>query len=166
MRKLAAVEEARAIMREGMEWSMWRWLLERQRVREIADRATAALNRADNKVKRGWPEDLKIAYEELSEQRNSARNRRNGNGTDAITPDIRILAKRIKEADDKAERCRLEAENTFDEAERRFSTDLAREGARKALKTYELREAAIRKAEAAGEQVAASGKATERTAEK
>ncbi|HYL11830.1 MAG TPA: hypothetical protein VEV41_02280, partial [Terriglobales bacterium] len=60
-----------------------------------------------------------------------------------------LTAKRVKEADDKAEHCRLDAEDTFDEAERRFSADMAREGARKALKTYDLREAAIRKAEAA-----------------
>ena len=53
------------------------------------------------------------------------------------------------QADEEAERARLDAEDTFDEAERRMSTDLAREGAGKALRTYELREAAIRKSEAA-----------------
>ncbi len=44
MRKLPAVEEARAIMTEGTEWGVWRWLLEKKRVREIADKARAALD--------------------------------------------------------------------------------------------------------------------------
>ena len=55
----------------------------------------------------------------------------------------------MKEADDTAETKRLDAEDTFDEAERRLSTEGARQGARKALETYDLHEAAIRKAEAA-----------------
>ena len=44
---------------------------------------------------------------------------------------------------------RLDAEDTFTEGERRMSTDMAREGAGKALATYDLHEKAIRKAEAA-----------------
>jgi hypothetical protein len=59
------------------------------------------------------------------------------------------MVRGVKEADDVAETKRLDAEDTFDEAERRLSTDMAREGARKALETYDLHEAAIRKAEAA-----------------
>ena len=57
--------------------------------------------------------------------------------------------KGVKEADDTAETKRLDAEDAFDEAERRMSTAMAREGARKALETYDLHEKAIRKAEAA-----------------
>jgi hypothetical protein len=49
----------------------------------------------------------------------------------------------------KAERAHLDAENTFDEAERQLSTRLAREGCAKAIASWELHEAAIRKAEAA-----------------
>ena len=51
MRKLAAVEEARAVMTEGMEWGVWKWLLEKRGVQEIADRATAALHEADRRSK-------------------------------------------------------------------------------------------------------------------
>ena len=29
MKKLPAVEEARAIMNEGMEWGVWKWLTEK-----------------------------------------------------------------------------------------------------------------------------------------
>jgi len=158
VRKLAAVQEARAVMNEGMDWSAWKWLLESRRVRETADAATAALNAADRKVKSTWPADLKIAYSELL---TTGAKRKNGsNHGDEVTPtiaaEIRALAKQVKDADDKAERCRLAAEEKFDEAERRFSSDLAREGATKALETYDLREAAIRKAEAAGRQITAA----------
>ena len=38
MHKLPAVEDARAVMTEGINWSAWRWLIEKRRVREIADR--------------------------------------------------------------------------------------------------------------------------------
>ncbi|HXY15821.1 MAG TPA: hypothetical protein VEI26_15080 [Terriglobales bacterium] len=153
MRKLAAVEEARALMEEAMEWGLWRWLLEKRRVREVADRATDALNEADVKTKAGWSDELKRAYEELVTDEPPRRGRRQGRDSTLargdIPPDVRVTAKSVKEADDRAERARLNAEDTFDEAERRMSTDLACEGARKALHTYDLREAAIRKAEGA-----------------
>ena len=45
---------------------------------------------------------------------------------------------------------RLDAEGTFDEAERRLSAAVAREGAQKAIASWELREKAIRKAESIG----------------
>lgn len=155
MRKLPAVEDARAVMTEGLDWSAWKWLLERKRVREIADRATAALDRAENKVKASWPDDLKLAYAELvdhSSKRTSCQ-QQSVSVTEPLTPELKVIAKRVKHADDKAERCRLAAEATFDEAEKGFSAELARQGAQKALDTYDLREAAIRKAEAAGQEV-------------
>jgi hypothetical protein len=42
----------------------------------------------------------------------------------------------------------MDAEETFDEAERQLSTSLAREGCRKAIQSWELHEKAIRRAEA------------------
>ena len=63
--------------------------------------------------------------------------------------DLKAAAKRVKEADEEAEAARLDAEDTFDVAERKLSAGLAREGARKALQSWDLRESAIRKAEAA-----------------
>lgn len=59
------------------------------------------------------------------------------------------LASVIKEADEEAERVRLDAEATFDEADRLLSTGLAREGTQKAIQAWTLRQKAIRKAEAA-----------------
>lgn len=151
MRKLAEVEEARAIMSAGMDWGVWKWLMEKKRVRGIADRATEALNNAEQKVKQGWAEELKIAYDALVDEEFSKGKKRKGkNGaTTAIDPKVLETARQVKEADDETERCRLDAEDTFDEAERRLSTAGAREGARKALATYDLHEKAIRKAEAA-----------------
>lgn len=153
MQKLSAVEDARAVMREGTQWSAWRWLLEKGRVREIADRATAALDAADKKIKSSWPAEMKTAYSELEAAEKPAKRKNQLNHgahvSHAISDDIRGAVEEVKEADDRAERCRLEAEEMFDEAERQFSAELARAAARKALRTYDLRETAIRKAEAA-----------------
>ena len=66
MKKLEAVEEARAIMTQGMEWGIFKWLMEKPKVRRIADRATAALNDAEDKVKATWSDDLKRAYNYLA----------------------------------------------------------------------------------------------------
>ena len=68
MRKLPAVEDARAIMTEGMEWGVWKWLMEKKRVRAIADEARAALDEFEMKVKATWSDELKIAYNQLVSQ--------------------------------------------------------------------------------------------------
>ena len=149
MRKLPAVEEARVVMRQGMEWGMFRWLAEKRRVRQIADRATAALDEATDKVIANWSEELTQAYEELVEKdKKDSRSKSKAKGN-SIAPEIKALAADVKAALDEKEVCRLDAEETFDEAERRMSTQGARNGAARALETYDLHEKAIRKAEAA-----------------
>jgi len=140
MKKIAAVEEARAVMSEAADWGLWKWLLEKSRVQEIADRATAALANADKRVKASWSEELKKAYAGLEEGRK-------GNG---IAPHLRLAAQKVKAAYEKGQRARMEAEETFEQAERTMSTEMARVGARKALESYDLREGAIRRAEEAG----------------
>jgi hypothetical protein len=65
MRKLQAVQNAREIMKEGTEWGVWKWLLEKKRVRGIADEARAALDEFEMKVKATWSDDLKSAYNHL-----------------------------------------------------------------------------------------------------
>ena len=150
MRKLPEVEEARSVMAQGMEWGVWKWLMEKKRVRQIADRATDALNAAEMKVKQTWSEELKQAYDALVDQEFSKSKRKGKNGDfNGIDPEALDVARQVKAADDEAETCRLDAEDTFDEAERRMSTELARQGAKKALETYDLHEKAIRKAESA-----------------
>ena len=154
MRKLPAVEEARAIMTQGMEWGVWKWLLEKKRVRQIADEARAALDEMETKVKATWSDDLKIAYNQLvSQDGNAKRARKNdkpGKKAEAqkIDPQIMVAVTRVMEADDIAYNAHEDAEDAFAEAEKRMSTSGAREGARKALEAYDLHEGAIRKAEA------------------
>jgi len=113
-------------MQQGREWSVWRWLFEKGRVREAADRATEALAAANQKVKDSWTDDLKRAYT---------------NG--------KAKAQGVREADQEAMRATDEAETMFAEAERSMSGNMAREAAQRALDSYDLREKAIRKAEAA-----------------
>lgn len=149
MRKLPEVEEAKELMTEAMEWSVFRWLFEKQRVRETADQANAALDKLDQAVKARWSPEIKTAYNELLEQADGARRRKPSKQTSSVVdPKIQLFAKTIKEADDKAYRARMDAEETFDEAERQLNTDLAREGCRKAIDSWVLHEKAIRKAEA------------------
>ncbi len=154
MRKLPAVEEARSIMTEGTEWGVWKWLLEKRRVRAIADEARAALDEFEMKVKATWSDDLKIAYNQLLSQNGDAKQSRqkakSGKKEEAPKIDSKAMAavKRVKEADDDAYNAHEDAEDLFAEAEKRMSTSGAREAARKALEAYDLHEAAIRKAEA------------------
>lgn len=140
MRKLREVEEAKALMNEAMAWSVVKWLREKKRVRKIADQANAALDELDQSVKASWSHELQTAYRELTQKPNSQKS--------AANADIRQFAQQIKEADDKAYQARMDAERTFDEAERLLSTRLAREGCQKAIRSWELHENAIRRAEA------------------
>jgi hypothetical protein len=119
MHKLPAVEEAKALMTEAQEWSVWHWLLEKRRVRAAADRATAALGEREQKVKARWPEDLSAA-----------------------------ARRKVRDADEIAEAARLHAEAAFEQAERCLSARMAREGAQEAIHSWRLREKAIREAEA------------------
>ena len=151
MKKLEAVETSRAIMTQGLEWGVFKWLLEKPKVRKIADKATEALNDCEDKVKATWSDELKLAYNYLATQDGEAgKGKKAGKGApkdiDAATLEI---ARGVFEADEETETMRLDAEDTFAEGERKLSVSMAREGARKALATYDLHEKAIRKAEAA-----------------
>lgn len=156
MQKLVEVEEAKRVLNEGKEWSIWGWLFEKKRVRKIADAATAAHYELEKKVKAGWSDDLKKAYREaeaLAALDHNPKSRRPyekaKQDAENVDPALKSAAARVKEADDLYEAARLDAEATFDAAEKRMSGSLAREGAEKAIFAYELHEKAIRKAEAA-----------------
>lgn len=154
MKKLPAVEDARAVMTQGTEWGVWKWLTEKKRVRTIADQARATLDDVEMKVKLTWSDDLKVAYNQLVAQNGDAKQARRqshdkkketANGADSRSLSA---VKRVKEADDDAYNAHEDAEDLFAEAEKKMSTSKAREAARKALEAYDLHEAAIRKAEA------------------
>lgn len=154
VKKIPAVEEARAIMTQGMEWGVWKWLREKKHVRTIADRARAALDDFEMQVKLTWSNEDKLAYNHLVSENGDAK--QEGLRSKAARPtangkvDAKVLAAvtKVKEADDDAYAAHEDAETTFAEAERKMSTSMAREGARKALEAYDRHEAAIRKAEA------------------
>ena len=88
MKKLPAVEEARAIMTQGMEWGVWKWLMEKKRVRQIADKATDALNEAEMKVKATWSDELKAAYDQLLDEEEKSKRTRGKNSGHKIDPEI------------------------------------------------------------------------------
>lgn len=151
MRKLVEVEEAKALMTEAMGWSVFTWLWQKSRVRETADRANAALDELNKRVKDHWRGDLKSAHKQL--KRVAAGTVRDRASADpdpppAVTPEIVTFLDDVKRADHKAHRARMDAEKTFDEAEKILSTSLAVEGCKKAIRSWELHEAAIRLAEA------------------
>jgi len=157
MHKLIEVEEAKVLMNEAKNWGVWRWLWEKSKVRATADRAVDALAEAERKVKASWSDDLQKAYREVEalaslngNLKSKRRYEKAQQEAKDIDPEIKRAVERVKEADDTAERARLDAEATFDEAERRLDTGMAREGAQKAIDSWELREKAIRRAEAAG----------------
>ena len=128
MGKLAEVEEAKAVMSEALEWSVIKWLREKKRVRKIADRANDSLDRRLEDIRGRWDPKLLAAY-------------RDGAGDTGV--------RRLKQAGEQARLARMDAESTFDEAEKQLSTALAREGCRKAIRSWELYEKAVQLSEEA-----------------
>ena len=148
MRKLPEVEEAKALMTEAAAWSVMKWLREKKRVRKVADEANAALDELDRQVKAGWSSEVTSAYKELAQKEGSNSQKRSSSQASQTTNSkIREFVQQVKEADDQAYHARMDAERTFDEAERILSTSLAREGCRKAILSWDLHEKAIRRAE-------------------
>ena len=155
MRKLTEVRQARELMTEALDWSVFKWMFEKPRVRETADLANEALDRLERTVKRNWSDQLKSAYGELTARSARAvrRNQKEQQSPQSADAEIRLLAEKIKELDDAARLARIDAEQTFDEAEKYLNITLAREGCQKAIYSWELHEKAIRKAECATETV-------------
>jgi len=150
MRKLEEVQEARALMTEAMDWSVFRWLFEKSRVREIADQANAALDASERAVKARWSGEVRAAYKNLTAKSSKAarKGQKDPKPEQTLDPAILALIEKVRHADAAAEQAHLDAENTFDEAERQLNTAMAREGCNKAIHSWTLHEKAIRKAEA------------------
>jgi hypothetical protein len=154
MERLPEVEAARALMTEAVAWSVMKWLREKKRVRKTADEANAALDQLSAALRNRWPDGIRSAYETLVvEAKGSATGVKSAPHNNHKSPlaaldEALLIARKLKAADDEAYRARMNAEEAFDEAERRLSTSLAREGCRKAIASWDLHEKAIRKAEA------------------
>ena len=147
MTKLPEVEKAKLLMTEAMSWSVMKWLREKKTVRKMADQADAALDQLDEKTKARWDDAFKSAYASLGGA--PAAGRAPVRSHKQAAADVLALARKIKHADDEAYRARMDAEKTFDDAEKQLSTSLAREGCRKAIHGWELHEKAIALAESA-----------------
>ena len=139
MQKLIPVDEAKALMREAADWSVWNWLTQKGKLRSTADAAWEALEEQDRKAKQRWSEDLKKAYQ--------------GKNANHLDPELRLAVQRVRQADEEWKAARVIAEATFDEADRRMSTSMACEGAKQAIEAWELTEKAIRRAEALARRV-------------
>ena len=150
MEKIAAVETAKTLMTEALAWSVMKWLRQKKSVRRVADQANAALDHLNRAVKDRWPADIRAAYDSLAERQTGSGKTpgRNESNLPASNPQVVLGLKKVKVADEEAYRARMDAEETFDIAEKQLSTALAREGCRKAIHSWELHEKAIRLAEA------------------
>jgi len=150
MKKLPEVNAAKALLTEATGWSVMRWLREKKRMRQTADAANAILDEVSQAVKDGWPESVRVAYEILATPAGGSSKAAPSHRTAISAPangETLSMVKKIRQADDEAYRARMDAEDTFDDAEKKLSTALAREGCRKAIQSWELQEKAIRKAE-------------------
>lgn len=136
MQKFPEVEKAKELLTEAIDWSVVRWLREKRRVRKAADRANGLLDRLSAETRERWPADLQDAYRKLA-----------AGHPPAMAAALLATARQSHRADAEAHRLRMEAESTFDDAERQLSTRLAREGCRKAISSWELHENALRLAE-------------------
>lgn len=157
MRKLVQVEDAKELLEIAKEWGTWKWLTEKKKVRRTADIAWEAFDQLEKEVKSGWSDDLTKAYAELAAQAELAEGgapakrkyEKARKDAAAVDAKIKAQAQKLKETDDEAWSVRMEAERMFEEAERRLSTSMAREASQVAIDAYNLREKAVRKAEAA-----------------
>jgi hypothetical protein len=158
MRKLVEVEDAKSLLEVAKDWGVWKWLMEKKRVRRTADIAWEAFDELEKEVKSAWSGDLQKAYAELAAEAEVAEGgapakrkyeRARKDAAD-VDPKIKAVAQKLKAADDEAYRVRMQAEDMFDEAERRLNTGLAREASQVAIDAYNLREKAVRKSETAG----------------
>jgi len=149
MEQLPEVETARALMNEAMKWSVMKWLREKKSVRKTADQANAALDQLSESLKQHWPDSVRLAYEALRAEASSSKTAQRAQPKQPPANDSQAsaVAKKVKQADEEAYRARMQAEETFDEAERVLSTSLAREGCVQAIRAWDLQEKAIRKAE-------------------
>ncbi|HEX8924770.1 MAG TPA: hypothetical protein VF786_03210 [Terriglobales bacterium] len=135
MQELTELTEARNLMKEAMEWSVMKWLTEKKRVRKTADAANAMLDHVEAELHNAWPRELQVAYD--------------GKNGQSSSPEIQRRARELRESHDAAIQGRMDAEDTFERAEKRLSVSLAREGCQKALAGWDHHENAIRKSEVA-----------------
>ncbi|HEV2448695.1 MAG TPA: hypothetical protein VGS58_22335 [Candidatus Sulfopaludibacter sp.] len=157
MHKLPPVEEAKRFFEEAKEWGMFQWLAGKRRARQTADAAWEALDECERQVKASWRDDVQKAYREQETQAAAAADGRARRSFEkareeakGVAPEIKAAAQKLLEADAEAYKARMDAEAQFDEADRKLSTSMAREGSQMAIDAWLMREKFIRKMEALG----------------
>jgi len=157
MQKVAAVEEAKTLLEAAKEWGVWKWLTDKKKMREAADKAWAAYDEVEEKVRSAWSDDLQKAYAELSAHAAVAdggapakkKYDKAKKDAEGVGAPVKAQAKKLKDADEEAYAVRMQAEDMFVEAEKRMNTGMARDAAQKAIDAYVAREKVIKKFEAA-----------------
>ncbi len=147
MKKFDEVEQAKALMTEGLSWSVMKWIAEKKRVRKAADKANNLLWTTQKTLRDFWSDELIAAYDALAGRDGNSDSHRPKQDGAAIDQEIKRLANALKKADDEAYAAHLDAEETFDKADKWLSTAKAREGCRKAILSWDLYEKAILKSE-------------------
>jgi hypothetical protein len=105
MMNLKEVENANALMREAFNSSVVKWLAEKKKVRKAADLANSTLDALDKEVKAAWNNELKAAYNGVSPSGSGPESgRKSKEKVKDISPEIQLLAKAIKQADEEAYR--------------------------------------------------------------
>lgn len=158
MHSLESVETAKALLDEGKQWGVWKWLTEKKRLRAAADRAWADLEEVEKDIKSSWSNDLRKAYRELQLRSTVDGNKKAREAYEKaveaakdLDAELKRFAARLWKEDAEAFAARMTAEDTFDEAERKMSVPLAKQGSAEAIAAFEMRERFIRKADAAKE---------------
>jgi hypothetical protein len=148
MKKLPEVEQAKELMSEAMNWSAFKWLLEKTRVRQTADAANAALDHLNRSIKDRWSGNATTVHKDLAAMPAAARQQQVTAASSRSNSELLLLIEKVVEADHAAHQARMHAEETFDQAENQMNASLAKEGCKKAIHSWELHEKAIRAAEA------------------
>lgn len=130
------MEEAKALFEQAKDWGVWQWLSRKREARQTADAAWEALEACENEVIAGWSEPLRKAWRSRSPK--------------SENHELYRGIQQLKRADEEANNARLAAEGQFDEADRRMSTSMAREGSQMAIDAWTMREKLIRRLEALG----------------
>jgi hypothetical protein len=142
---LHAVIEAKRLLDETQQWWPWSWAsdLNKIKLRSAIETATRALELEVEKAKNSWSREMQRAYRELTipeSRRVSTRN---------INPEVKRTARKLKDAEDELNQATLQAQKTFDEAERELNPSKAREGALQTAKAIAQHEFVLSIANAA-----------------
>jgi len=149
MPTIPEVDKAKELMNEAIDWSAFKWLMEKTRLRQAGDAANSALDQLNQSVRSRWNGDAKALYTKLSSMPLADRQGQIAAASaSANNSELLLLIQKVVEADDAAHTAAMQAQEAFNQAEKQMSIGLAKDGCRKAIYSWELHEQAIGSAEA------------------